>query len=91
MTYKNITLTTLAPVMKRGCSSSSSNFDQSDSAISIHDWFQDKEYDLTILHTNENPDVFTATTHLRNYLNTNFTLQHSKQIHRLISLISRKK
>ena len=58
MTYKNLALTTLALAITTGCSSSSLNFDQSDSTITSHDWVQDKAYNLTILHTNDNHGNF---------------------------------
>ncbi|QFI36356.1 bifunctional UDP-sugar hydrolase/5'-nucleotidase [Moritella marina ATCC 15381] len=54
MTYKNLALTALA--VATGCSSSNTN--QTNSAAFNHDWIQDKEYNLTILHTNDNHGNF---------------------------------
>ena len=55
MTYKNLALTTLALAIASGCSTS--NTAQSDAA-SGQEWIQDKEYNLTILHTNDNHGHF---------------------------------
>ncbi|NRA54871.1 MAG: bifunctional UDP-sugar hydrolase/5'-nucleotidase [Gammaproteobacteria bacterium] len=56
MTYKNIALTTLALAITAGCSSL--NTEQSNRAMTSHDWIQDKTYNLTILHTNDNHGNF---------------------------------
>ena len=56
MTYKNLALTTLALAIATGCSSS--NIDSSVNTMSSHEWIQDKEYNLTILHTNDNHGNF---------------------------------
>lgn len=52
MTYKNIALTTLALAISAGCTG------QSTSTAPTHEWTQDKEYNLTILHTNDNHGNF---------------------------------
>jgi 5'-nucleotidase/UDP-sugar diphosphatase len=56
MNYKNLALTTLALAISTGCSTQS--LDQSNLTASTHDWIQDQEYSLTILHTNDNHGNF---------------------------------
>jgi 5'-nucleotidase/UDP-sugar diphosphatase len=52
MNYKNLALTTLALAISAGCTQ------QSAPITPTHDWIQDKEYSLTILHTNDNHGNF---------------------------------
>lgn len=56
MNYKNLALTALTLVISVGCSNQ--GLDQSNPAISSHNWIRDKEYQLTILHTNDNHGNF---------------------------------
>jgi 5'-nucleotidase/UDP-sugar diphosphatase len=56
MNYKNLALTALTLAITAGCSNQ--GLEQSNPAISSHNWTQDKEYQLTILHTNDNHGNF---------------------------------
>lgn len=58
MTYKKLALTTLAMAIIAGCSSLATN-----KTTPAHDWIQDKEYNLTILHTNDNHGNFWQNKH----------------------------
>ena len=52
MNYKNLALTTLAAAIATGCAT------QPTEQANSHQWIQDKEYNLTILHTNDNHGNF---------------------------------
>jgi 5'-nucleotidase/UDP-sugar diphosphatase len=52
MNYKNLALTTLALAISAGCT------EHSTSITPTHEWTKDKEYNLTILHTNDNHGNF---------------------------------
>ncbi|MDX2319236.1 MAG: bifunctional UDP-sugar hydrolase/5'-nucleotidase UshA [Moritella sp.] len=52
MNYKNIALTALAAAIATGCAT------QPTEQVNAHEWIQDKEYNLTILHTNDNHGNF---------------------------------
>lgn len=52
MNYKSFTLSTMTALMLAGCSSSAV-----DNTVQ-HEWTQDKQYNLTILHTNDNHGNF---------------------------------
>jgi len=53
MNYKNFALSILSIAIATGCSTQTTNQQSVD-----HDWIQDKEYNLTILHTNDNHGNF---------------------------------
>jgi len=53
MNYKNFALSILSIAIATGCSTQATNQQSVD-----HDWIQDQEYNLTILHTNDNHGNF---------------------------------
>ncbi len=54
--YKNLALSALIVAMAAGCSTQ--NINQADTSSAPQTWIKDKEYQLTILHTNDNHGNF---------------------------------